>query len=121
MPSVAQSVGLALVRRGAGVVYERHRPETTTLYEVVRDNLETLYGAVDEGALPIGLPAFVRRELDGYPRERQLEKPVARITYVTSRLGPEPHQISSGDSRVCEVYRAGRNCTSRVLWGCAMG
>ena len=66
MPSVAQSVGLALVRRGAGVVYERHRPETTTLYEVVRDNLETLYGAVDEGALPIGLPAFVRREFDGY-------------------------------------------------------
>jgi hypothetical protein len=26
----------------APVVYRRHRPETTVLYEVVRDNLETL-------------------------------------------------------------------------------
>jgi len=60
------TVGLALARRGAGFVYERRRPETTTLYEVVRDNLETLYGAVDDGALPIALPTFVRKELDGY-------------------------------------------------------
>jgi len=60
------SVGLVLARRGAGITYERRRPETTTLYEVVRDNLETLYGAVDDGALPIALPAFVRKELDGY-------------------------------------------------------
>jgi hypothetical protein len=34
--------------------------------EVVRDNLETLYGAVDEAALPIALPAFVRKEFEGY-------------------------------------------------------
>ena len=47
-------------------VYARRRPETTTLYAVVRDNLETLYGAVDDGALPIAPPAFVRKELDGY-------------------------------------------------------
>jgi hypothetical protein len=52
---------------------------------------------------------------------RQLEKPIARITYVNSKLGPEPHQISGGDSRVCGVERAGRNCASRVVWGCAMG
>jgi hypothetical protein len=32
----------------------------------VRDNLETLYGAVDEGALPFALPRFVRKELEGY-------------------------------------------------------
>ena len=32
-------------------VYRRHRPETTALYEVVRDNLETLCGAIDDGAL----------------------------------------------------------------------
>jgi hypothetical protein len=31
--------------------YRRRRPETTALYEVVRDNLETLYGAIDDGAL----------------------------------------------------------------------
>jgi hypothetical protein len=46
--------------------YERRRPETTTLYTVVRENLATLYGAVDDGALPIALPDFVRSELDGY-------------------------------------------------------
>jgi len=47
-------------------VYARHHPEQSTLYEVVRDNLATLYAAVDEGALSITLPAFVRKELDGY-------------------------------------------------------
>jgi hypothetical protein len=46
--------------------FSRHRPEETTLYELVRDNLETLYAAVDDGALSVGLPAFVRKELDGY-------------------------------------------------------
>ena len=66
MDAAPGSVGLVLARRGAGITYERRRPETTTLYEVVRDNLETLYGAVDDGALPIALPAFVRKELDGY-------------------------------------------------------
>jgi hypothetical protein len=46
--------------------YARHRPETTTLYQVVRENLATLYGAVDDGALRIALPDFVRGEFDGY-------------------------------------------------------
>ena len=46
--------------------YTRRRPEETTLYAVVRDNLETLYGAVDDGALGVALPAFVRAELEGY-------------------------------------------------------
>ena len=36
--------------------YTRHRPETTALYEVVRDNLETLYGAIDDGALDVRVP-----------------------------------------------------------------
>jgi len=48
------------------ITYERRRPEATTLYQVVQDNLETLYGAVDEGAVPIALPRFVRKELEGY-------------------------------------------------------
>ncbi len=56
MDAAPEPVGLVLARRGAGFVYERRRPETTTLYEVVRDNR----------ALPIALPAFVRKELDGY-------------------------------------------------------
>lgn len=48
-----------------GVSYERRRPEAT-LYQVVQDNLATLYGAVDDGAVAIALPRFVRRELEGY-------------------------------------------------------
>ena len=48
------------------VVYERRRPEATTLYEVVQDNLATLYGAVEDGAVSIALPKFVRKEREGY-------------------------------------------------------
>ncbi len=47
------------------VEYERRRPEQTTLYQVVRENLATLYGAVD-GAMEMTLPKFVRKEFDGY-------------------------------------------------------
>jgi hypothetical protein len=46
--------------------YRPRRPEETTLYNVVRENLETLYGAVSDGAVRIALPAFVRKELEGY-------------------------------------------------------
>jgi hypothetical protein len=46
--------------------YARHRPETTALYEVVRDNLETLYGAIDEGVLEVRLPKHARKELEAY-------------------------------------------------------
>jgi hypothetical protein len=46
--------------------YQRHRPETTTLYAVVRDNVETLYAAVASGFEGAALPPFVRREFDGY-------------------------------------------------------
>jgi hypothetical protein len=31
-------------------VYKPRDPRTTALYEVVRDNLETLYGAIGDGA-----------------------------------------------------------------------
>jgi hypothetical protein len=47
-------------------VYRRHRPETTALYEVVRDNLETLYGAIDDGALAVRIPKHARKELEAY-------------------------------------------------------
>ena len=46
-------------------VYERRRPELGTLHRVVRENLQTLYAAIEQGfAAP--LPAFVRRELEDY-------------------------------------------------------
>ncbi len=50
----------------ASLVYERRRPETSTLYHVVQENLDTLYGAVEDGALAIALPKFVKKELEGY-------------------------------------------------------
>ena len=47
-------------------VYRRRRPETTALYEVVRDNLETLFGAIDDGALAFRIPRHAREELLAY-------------------------------------------------------
>ena len=52
--------------RSAPRAYARHRPETTTLYEVVRDNLETLYGAIDDGALAVRVPKHAKKELEAY-------------------------------------------------------
>jgi hypothetical protein len=54
--------GTALDARRSGG-YERRRLETTTLYAVVRDNVETLYAAVAAGFGGAALPQFVRREL----------------------------------------------------------
>ena len=45
--------------------YERRRPESTTLHQVVRENLLTLYAAVEQG-FAAALPSFVRDELEGY-------------------------------------------------------
>ena len=47
-------------------VYERRRPERTTLYQVVADNLETLYGAIEDEALSFKLAKHARKELDAY-------------------------------------------------------
>jgi len=61
-------MGIPLLARAPPVprTYSRRRPEATALYEVVRDNLETLYGAVDDGALGVKIPKHARKELDGY-------------------------------------------------------
>ena len=53
-------------RATAPGVYRRHRPETTALYEGVRDNLETLYGAIDDGAIAVRIPKQARKELEAY-------------------------------------------------------
>lgn len=44
--------------------FARHRPEDTTLHHVVRENLQTLYAALEEQGTR--LPDFVRDELEGY-------------------------------------------------------
>ena len=54
------------VQAPAPGVYRRHRPETTALYEVVRDNLETLYGAIGDGAIAVRIPKHARKELEAY-------------------------------------------------------
>ena len=40
--------------------------ETTALYEVVKDNLETLYGAIGDGAIAARIPKHARKELEAY-------------------------------------------------------
>jgi len=47
-------------------IYARRHPEHTSLYTVVRDNLETLYGAIEDGALDVRLPKHARKELNAY-------------------------------------------------------
>ena len=47
-------------------VYQRNRPETTALYEVVKDNLETLYEAIGDGAIAVRIPKHARKELEAY-------------------------------------------------------
>ena len=44
----------------AAFAYERRRPESTTLYEGGRDNVETLYAAMQDAEQAI--PKFVRKE-----------------------------------------------------------
>ena len=60
-------------------VYARRRPERTALYEVVRDNLETLYGAITDGALEVRLGKHARKELEGYLECGVLGRGFARL------------------------------------------
>jgi len=63
---VVRVVAAAFPPSASPHAYQRHRPETTALYEVVRDNLETLYGAIDDEALPVRIPKHARKELEAY-------------------------------------------------------
>jgi hypothetical protein len=62
--SSAAAAVAPLASPGERKAFERHRPEDTTLHRVVRENLQTLYAALEEQGTE--LPAFVRDELDGY-------------------------------------------------------
>ena len=59
--------------------YARRRPERTALYEVVRDNLETLYGAIADGALEVRVGKHARKELEGYLECGVLGRGFARL------------------------------------------
>jgi hypothetical protein len=45
--------------------YARRRPDASALYQIVRDNLRTLYAAA-EHRFAAPLPGFVREELEGF-------------------------------------------------------
>jgi hypothetical protein len=55
--------------------YERHRPETTALYELVRDNLDTLYRAIAEV-----------RSTSGYRSTRRSGPGQVTASHISSRL-----------------------------------
>ncbi|MCL4819932.1 MAG: transposase zinc-binding domain-containing protein, partial [Vicinamibacteria bacterium] len=54
------------LRSVASEGYSRHRPELTALYAIVRDNLETFFGGISDGALEVRVPKHARRELEAY-------------------------------------------------------
>jgi hypothetical protein len=60
-------------------VYKPRDPRTTALYEVVRDNLETLYGAIGNGAIAVRIPKHARKELEAYLGCGQLCRGFARL------------------------------------------
>jgi hypothetical protein len=63
-PASSRSTALPGPRpRATPGVYRRHRPESTALYEVVRDNIETLFGAIDDGGLAVRIPKHDFRTL----------------------------------------------------------
>lgn len=62
----AASSGAPALPRDAGPTYRRRDVESTALYQVVRDHVETFYAAVEEGAASAPLPAFVREEFEDY-------------------------------------------------------
>ncbi|HTN90852.1 MAG TPA: transposase zinc-binding domain-containing protein [Sorangium sp.] len=72
---------MASAARTTGVVYERRRPEKTTLYEIVRDNVETLYGAIDDGAIAVRIPKHAKKELEAYLDCGLLCRGFARLRY----------------------------------------
>ena len=62
-------MGRALQPAPAGIPaafsYERRRPEETTLYQVVQEQLETFLAQV-EAKTGAGLPAFVKHEFEAF-------------------------------------------------------
>ena len=50
---------------GKQVHYERHRPEETTLYKLVQENIETFFAQVETEA-GSGLPDFVKDEFEAF-------------------------------------------------------
>jgi hypothetical protein len=67
------------VANAAPLRYRRREPETTALHEVVRDNLETLYGAIDDGAHPEARPEGAGGLPRLWPAVPRLRAPAVRV------------------------------------------
>jgi hypothetical protein len=80
------------------ITYQRRRPERTTLYEVVRDNVETLYEALGEGGAT--LPGFVREELRrGFCPSCMGRRMAETAANLTESVLPERKARSKGTRR----------------------
>ncbi|CAN5244756.1 hypothetical protein BH09MYX1_BH09MYX1_62720 [soil metagenome] len=88
------------------VRYERRRPERTALYEVVRDNLETLYGAIEDGALDVRIAKHARKELEAYLECGLLCRGFARLFWAALGLVSSPKRPPWGTLRGPDVRRA---------------
>jgi hypothetical protein len=86
--------------------YEPKRPEATLLYQVVKDSLETLYGAMDDGALALPIPKHTRRELEAYLGCGQLCRGFCRFRCC-----------SCGESRLVGFSCKGRGFSRHVSAG----
>ena len=114
--------GLAVGDRGGGggqtslsgaaaTGYARRRPELTTLHRVVRESLLTLYAAVEDGGTGASLPAFVRKELDGYVACGLLSRGFARVLCSTPGCGESRLvAFSCGGRGICPSCLGRRMC-----------
>ena len=106
---------LSLERRGVRVskgeigVYRRHRPESTALYEVVRDNIETLFGAIDDGGLAVRIPKHARQELLAYLDCGLLCRGFARLKCRGCNAAPRPREFRRHSALVSLTLQPGRD------------
>jgi hypothetical protein len=89
--------------------YQRGRPEETTLYAVVRDNLETLYDAIEEGALDVKVSKHAHKDFN------QLRMRIESWAFSRRQSGcerkPKPKEsplrsVAEARGRVESEYRA---------------
>ena len=66
----AVSSGVPALPHGAGPTYRRRDVERTTLYQLVRDHVESFYAAVEEGFVSAPLLAVVNQLTGNNPGRR---------------------------------------------------
>ncbi len=75
--------------------YERRRPEETTLYQLVQENVETFFAQV-EAETGAGLPDFVKGEFDAFLECGILAHGFLRLRCADcAHFRPMPHVIDN--------------------------